>query len=178
MSKILKASYMNQKDAKKQLNNLGYTYDNNLSTNESKVFSDAKGKPHIAFRGTHRIKDIISDGMLGLGLEKYNKRFQDAKKLTKIVEDTYKQPANVFGHSLGGSLAEKSGAHGLIRTYNKGAGIGDIGRTIQNRQTDFRTSDDLVSALSATQKHAHNNFKELPTYGQNYFSAHNVNQFA
>ena len=162
---ILQASYLNQNEAKEKLGNLGYKYDPELSTNESKVFLDKKGRPNIAFRGSKRIIDdfLGSDVKLALGLEKYDKRFQEAQKLTKLVEDKYGQPANVFGHSLGGSLAEKSGAHGKIITYNKGAGILDIGKTIPKNQTDIRNRNDVVSLLSLTQKHDHDNLKEKDT---------------
>jgi len=155
---------LNQKEASKKLGDLGYKYDPELSTNESKVFVDKKGRPNIAFRGSKRIVDdfLGSDLKLALGLEKYDKRFQEAKHLTKLVEDKYGKPANVFGHSLGGSLAEKSGANGKILTYNKGAGILDIGRTIPKNQTDFRNKNDVVSLLSLTQNH-NGNLKEKDT---------------
>jgi hypothetical protein len=175
-SLLLNVSYLNQKRAKNRLRDLGYTYDDRLSTNENKVFTDRNGKPNIAFRGTKRVKDYVADAMLAVGLEKYNPRFQEAKKLTKIVEETYKQPANAFGHSLGGALAEKAGAHGTVFTYNKGAGLGDIGRTIPRRQTDIRTSDDIVSALSATQRHPYNNFREIPTHGADFLAAHSIDK--
>ena len=163
MKTILKASYLNQKEASNKLGSLGYKYDPELSTNESKVFLDRQGRPNIAFRGSKRIFDdfLGSDVKLALGLEKYDKRFQEAKHLTNLVENKYHQPANVFGHSLGGSLAEKSGAHGNIVTYNKGAGLFDIGRTIPKKQIDIRTTSDPVSLLSTTQYHKYGNLKEL-----------------
>ena len=165
MQPILEASYLNQIEAKKKLNHLGYTYDPDLSTNESKVFLDRKGRPNIAFRGSKRVNDFLgSDLKLALGLENYDKRFQEAKHLTKLVEDKYDQPANIFGHSLGGSLAEKSGAAGKITTYNKGSGILDIGKTIPSRQTDYRNKNDIVSLLSLTQNHKDDNLREKDTH--------------
>ena len=165
VKKILKASYLNQKEANEELKHLGFTYDPQLSTNESKVFIDKKGRPNIAFRGSKRIVDdfLGSDLKLALGLEKYDKRFQEAKHLTKLVEDKYGKPANVFGHSLGGSLAEKSDANGKILTYNKGAGILDIGRSIPKNQTDYRNKNDVVSLLSLTQNHDKGKLKEHDT---------------
>ena len=164
INKILEASYLNQNEASQKLGNLGYTYDPDLSTNESKVFLDKKGRPNIAFRGSKRVSDFLgSDLKLLAGLEKYDNRFQEAKHLTKLVEDKYKQPVNVFGDSLGGSLAEKSGANGNIYTHNKGTGIFDIGKTIPERQTDYRNKNDIVSLLSLTQNHNHNNLKEKQT---------------
>lgn len=151
---ILEASYQNQKEASKTLAKHGYTYDKKLSTNQSKVFVDSAGNPNIAFRGSKTVKDwLISDTLLAVGGSKLDPRFQEAKSLTKAVEKKYGKPADVFGHSLGGALAEKSGAKGNITTFNKGAGIGDIGKKIPANQTDIRTRNDVVSALSLTQKH-------------------------
>ena len=67
--------------------------------------------------------------------------------------------ADVFGHSLGGSLAEKSGAKGKITTYNKGVGLFDIGRKVGSNQVDHRSKNDVVSLLSLTQLH-HNKLRE------------------
>ena len=152
---ILAASYQNQDQASKTLGDLGYSYDHALSTPESKVFTDKDGKPHIAFRGSQRVKDdwLGADVKLALGLEKYDRRFREAKHLTKLVEDKYGKSADVFGHSLGGGLAEKAGAGGHVYTFNKGAGIFDIGKKIGSNQTDIRKKNDVVSLLSLTQRH-------------------------
>ena len=165
---------MNQKEAKQSLNNLGYTYDPELSTNESKVFVDKNGTPNIAFRGSKRVSDFLgSDLKLAFGLEKYDRRFQEAKHLTKLVEDKYNQPANTYGYSLGGSLAEKSGANGNVHTYNKGIGILDIGKTIPKNQVDVRTTNDPVSMLAATQKHD-GRFKEIASQREGLLEAHSL----
>jgi hypothetical protein len=165
IKKILDASYLNPEDAKRELENLGYKYDKELSTPESKVFLDKKGRPNIAFRGSKRLFDdfLGSDLKLAVGLENYDKRFQEAKHLTKLVQDKYDKPANVFGSSLGGSLAEKSGANGKIITHNKGVGVFDIGKEIPKNQVDYRNRNDIVSLLSLTQNHGHNNLKEKET---------------
>jgi hypothetical protein len=173
---ILEASYQNQKEAKKTLEKAGYTYDKALSTNESKVFIDAQGRPNIAFRGSKTAKDfLVSDVALAFGLENKTPRFQEAKRLTKLVEKKYEKPVDVFGHSLGSSLAEKSGAKGQIVTFNKGAGIKDIGKTIPKNQLDIRTSRDPVSIVSLLQRHPHNNLVTLesPTW-QNPIQAHSI----
>ena len=165
VKKILKISYMNPDQAKSELGSLGYKYDSELSTPESKVFLDRKGRPNIAFRGSKRVVDdfLGSDVKLALGLDKYDKRFQEAQTLTKLAEEKYKKPVNVFGDSLGGSLAEKSGASGKIITHNKGVGIGDIFKTIPKNQTDYRNKNDAVSLLSLTQNHLYNNLIEKDT---------------
>ncbi len=85
-----------------------------------------------------------------MDLKQKNKK--KAEKLAKDVEAKYGQSANAYGHSLGGYRAEKSGATGNVFTFNKGAGIFDVGKKISDKQTDIRTSKDVVSALSIGQR--------------------------
>lgn len=173
---ILNSSYQNQKEASKSLGKLGYTYDNKLSTNQSKVFVDNEGNPNIAFRGSKTARDwLVSDPLLALGLQDLDPRFKEAKALTKKVEKKYGKPADVFGHSLGGRIAEQSGAKGNIITYNKGVGYGDIGKTIPKNQTDIRAKSDVVSALTLTQKHSNGDLINLNTpIFQNPLQAHGL----
>jgi hypothetical protein len=156
------------------LTDLGYNYDSELSSPEAKVFTDHSGKPHIAFRGSQRIKDdwLGADVKLLFGLEKYDRRFQEAKHLTKLVEDKYNRGADVFGHSLGGSLAEKSGARGQIVTYNNGAGIFDIGRKLGDNQTDIRRQNDVVSLLGVTQRGGQRKTERTSHHKYNVFGNH------
>lgn len=173
---ILEASYQPVGKAEKTLEKLGYTFDKKLSSNESKVFIDQQGNPNIAFRGSTTVKDwLISDPLLGIGFEKYDPRVKQSQALTKQVEKKYNKPVDVFGHSLGGSLAERSGATGNIITYNKGAGIEDIGKTIPKNQTDIRSKADIPSLFSLTQKYSKGDFINLPTpILQNPIQAHSL----
>jgi hypothetical protein len=151
---LLKASYQSTKDARDTLRNAGYTLDQQLSNANTKVFTDQLGKPHIAFRGSKHILDWVRDDpLIALGLGRYAPRVQQAQDITKKVEEKYHQPADVFGNSLGGALAERSGAHGKIVTHNKAVAITDIGKTIPKNQQDIRSIQDPVSVLSLTQKH-------------------------
>lgn len=173
---ILEASYQNQKQASKTLAKSGYTYDKKLSTNESKVFVDSAGNPNIAFRGSKTVKDFLfSDPLLAVGASRFDPRVKQAQVLTKQVEKKYGKPVDTFGHSLGGFLAEKSGAKGNITTFNKGVGYDDIGRTIPKNQTDIRTGADIVSALSLTQKY--NGNRETIKGSMNPIKAHGIDQF-
>lgn len=149
---ILESSYLPQAEASAKLNELNYTYDPELSTMESKVFVDkATGKPSIAYRGSTRVSDfLIEDPALALGIK--TQKQKRAENLAKTVEQKYNQPVDVYGHSLGGYRAEKSGASGNIYTFNKGAGVFDVGKKIPDRQTDVRTNKDIVSVLSIGQK--------------------------
>lgn len=149
---ILSASYQPQSEAESTLAKRGYKYDKDLSTMESKVFYNPEtNKPHIAYRGSTRVSDFVfEDPALAIGFK--TEKQKRAENLAKQVESKYGQSADVFGHSLGGYRAEKSGATGNIYTFNKGAGIYDIGKTISPKQTDIRTSKDIVSLLSIGQK--------------------------
>ena len=148
---LLKNSYQPQKIAKANLAKKGYGYDDQLSTMNTKVFVK-DGKPVVVHRGTTTLKDVVDDGLLALGLEKYGFRYKNAKRITEKAEKKYGQSADAIGHSLGGSLAERSGAHGNVLTFNKGVGLGDI-FTKKNsaRQLDVSTRGDLVSGLGKTQ---------------------------
>jgi len=150
---ILEASYKPVKQAKKDYEKLGYKFDTSLSSPESKVFVSPSGKPSIAFRGSTTPQDfLITDSALALGLGKYTPRFKEAKELTKKVEQKYGMGADVYGHSMGATLGSYSGAKGNIISYNKGVGLGDIGRTVPKNETEIRRSGDFVSALTALER--------------------------
>lgn len=149
---ILTASYQPQREAEQTLAKRGYKYDPQLSTMESKVFYNPETqKPFIAYRGSTRVSDFAyEDPALAIGFK--TEKQKRAEKLAKDVEAKYNKPATAVGHSLGGYRAEKSGVSGDIYTFNKGAGIFDIGKKISNKQTDIRTNKDVVSLLSVGQR--------------------------
>ena len=150
---ILEASYAKNKEAKNILEKNNYTLDKDLSTKEARVFVDEHGTPNITVRGSHSVKDfLISDPLLALGLSKYDPRQKRTDNLIEKTKKKYEKDPNLYGHSLGGALINKANTTGDITTFNKGAGIGDLFKKIPKRQTDIRTSGDLVSALSTTQK--------------------------
>ena len=172
LGNLIKASYASQKGAQKILNN-NYTIDPQLSKMNTKVFVDKRtNKPVILHRGTTTIKDVFDDGLLAVGLGKYSSRNKQAKRITKEVENKYQKPAGAVGHSLGGWLAERSGNHGDIQTYNKAVGLGDIGtKKNSKRQFDVRTSGDLVSGLGITQS-ANKETLANPNLFKNALTAH------
>ena len=150
LSTILEASYKKQSEAQEDLGKIGYNYDPELSNMESKVFVDKEGKPSVAFRGSTRVSDwLIEDPAIALGITTPKQRRAEA--LVKRVEAKYGKPTDVYGHSLGGGRAELSGASGNIYTYNKAVGLGQIGKKLPSRQTDVRTSKDIVSIGSLLQ---------------------------
>lgn len=150
---LLSASYKSQKEAQALLSSKGYTYDPALSSMTDKVFLDSYGNPLVLHRGSKRVLEdwIQSNLPLAVGAEALSPRFQKSKEVIKQVKEKYPEKiVTSIGHSLGGSLAEKSGADKVI-TYQKGAGLGDIGRNIPGSQTDIRTKYDIPSLLSTYQ---------------------------
>lgn len=149
---LLQASYQPQKEAAASLSKKGFTYDPELSNMTTKVLLDPKGNPVVLHRGSVRVSDWLANNTaLAVGLEQYAPRFKESKRTIEKVKQKYPgTTVTSAGHSLGGALAEKSGADKVI-TYNKGAGLFDIGKTIKPNQTDIRTKYDLPSALSAYQ---------------------------
>ena len=148
---IFKASYQRPREAEKTLVDLGYKYDPELSNDKSKVFIDAEGKPHIAFRGTElgkgiktAIQDIGTDIMVGLG--KTTKREKEAKKLKEQVETKYGKPVTAYGTSLGGKLAVSSGAKAI--TYNRAYGLRDLFEKSKKEDTHYRNPSDIISLPS------------------------------
>ena len=150
---ILDASYAKNKDAKNILEKENYKLDKELSTREARVFVDEHGTPNITVRGSSNIKDFaISDPLIALGLSKYDPRQKATNNLIEKTKKKYGADPNLYGHSLGGALISDGKTTGTITTFNKGAGVGDLFKKIPKNQTDIRTSGDLVSALSTTQK--------------------------
>ena len=172
---LLKASYMNQNDAERYMSHYGFTYDPELSRNDTKVFISPEGKPVIAHRGTRRLTDWGDDALLAIGLGKQTHRFKNAERITKRTEEKYNQQADALGHSLGGWLAEQTG-NGDKLTYNKAVGAGDLFRDVSKNQTDYRTPHDIVSMGSLTQK---TNTVTVPDNHllQNIFTAHDIKNF-
>ena len=150
LKSIFESSYQNPKDAQKTLEEQGFMYDTELSSPDTKVFTDVLGNPHIAYRGSHRVEDALTDIKLGLGYD--TKRHKEAKDIAKKVESKYGKVASAYGTSLGGHLAETSGVGGNVYTYNKATGIKDIFKTIPKTQFDYRTESDIVSLPSLLQK--------------------------
>ena len=148
---LIEASYSRTGDAEKLGKKYGLTLDKSLSNANQKVYYDKERNPSVVFRGSKNENDLMTDILIGGGLEKYSTRFTDSKNLIDDVRKKYNnKPVTSIGHSLGGSLAEFSGGDKII-TVNKGVGLSGINKEIKNNQTDIRTNNDIVSVLSKTQ---------------------------
>lgn len=145
LKNALTSSYLSNDKAEKELQKSGYTLDKELSGQRAKVYVDKNGKPTIAYRGTHNLKDLWTDLAIPLGFAHKTNRVKHAKMVAKQVEEKYGQKANAVGHSLGGYLAEVSGAGGDVVTFNK-ASVGAPKRNAH--QIDIRTKKDIVSLMT------------------------------
>lgn len=145
LQSVLDASYESNENAEKILKRKGYTLDKDLSGERAKVFTDKAGNPHVVYRGTQNRHDVATDALLMVGLGAHTNRIKHTKKIQKQAAKKYGKPVNAYGHSLGGYLAENSGAKGKITTFNKAS---NGTKVKNNRQTDVRTHTDLVSLLT------------------------------
>lgn len=145
MKREVKSSYVSNDEAKKILAKEGLSIDKELSTKQARVVYDKNNQPTIIHRGTHNLKDVATDALYLMGLPDFTHRFRSAKRLTKKVEKKYQNnKVNAVGHSLGGLVAETSGAKGNIVTYNKFS----LGYDKKNKkQKDYRNQYDIPSLL-------------------------------
>ena len=171
---ILEASYQKSKDAKNTLERQGYKLDRDLSNKEAKVFVDVEGRPNIVVRGSKSLYDfLVSDPLLAIGKSNLDPRKRRTDALLETVKKKYKtEDVDLYGHSLGGALVSGAKTGGKITTFNKGAGLGSIGRAINPNQTDIRTRSDIVSLLSKAEQGG----KKIEFQGSdNPLVAHSIN---
>jgi len=174
ISSILKASYKPQREAESDLVKLGYTYDPQLSSMDTKVFLDKEGNPHIAYRGSVRLKeDWLSNANILLGGK--SSKDTEAIETAKKVQAKYGKAPTTYGHSRGGRSAELAGeaTGGKVYTYNKAALPQDILKKTRKEQTDIRTTKDIVSLPSVFQKGGTKVTLYSPL-GENFISAHSL----
>lgn len=149
ISNILEASYKPQREAESDLVKLGYKYDPQLSSMDTKVFVDESGQPHIAYRGSVRAKeDWLSNVNILLGGK--SSKDIEAIETAKKVKEKYGIAPTTYGHSRGGRSAELAGeaVGGKTYTYNKAVIPADIFKKTRKEQTDIRTTKDIVSLPS------------------------------
>jgi len=155
--RLLSAGYeSNAKREQERLEAEGYVKDHSLSTKKDKVYySPYDKKAYVVYKGTNPtdIRDLATDAALAVGVGRFTPRFKRAKRIAKKAASKYGSEHTVaVGHSLGGSLATESGLKHRV-TFNKGVGIGGIGKQMRRGQEDYRTSHDVVSALSSFSKY-------------------------
>jgi len=152
---LVKASYDDVDTAKLRLNDWGYDLDPRLSTPDTKVAVHREsGRPVVLHRGSTTAKDwLVSDALIAVGAaDELDPRHAKARAITKKARRKYKQPVAAVGHSLGGRLAERSGADGPVLAVNPAVGAADaFGRRGAKTQI-LRTTLDPVSLLDVTRR--------------------------
>jgi hypothetical protein len=173
---MIEASYMSIDDAENEAQIRNFMMDRGLSNENTYVYMDTQtGFPLIVHRGSVTAQDwLLEDLLLMTGVVALvsSPRLLTAKAITNEVQLKYGRDADSFGHSLGGYLAEESGANGYIMTYNKGSGFSDVAKTVKNnKQMDYRSAKDIVSLLSETQ---YNNRIRYVGQDAGFIDAHSV----
>ena len=173
-SKILEASYLPQREAEQQLSTLGYAYDPELSSMDTKVFYDPKTKePSIAYRGSVRASDWLDNLNLALGGK--SKQKEEAIATALKVQQKYGKAPSTYGHSRGGYFSEVAAeaTGGTATTYNKATLPKDILKKTSSKQTDIRTSKDIVSLPSYFQSGG-KKITIVSPEAKDVFSAHSI----
>jgi hypothetical protein len=108
----------------------GYEVDKELSGKDWTVYHNPKTKKtSIKYRGTDvtNWRDLSTDALIAMGLQGVGSRFRRAEKVYDRTVSKYggkKEDVNVYGHSLGGTLAlhvnQTRGAK--ANAYNPGSG--------------------------------------------------------
>ena len=148
------ASYMKNKEAHKLGKKHSFRLVKHLSTREHKVFLDDNDNPYVAYTGSRKFEDFaITDPALLFGLHDFTSRFQNSKIHSNKVRERFNKPLTITGHSLGGRLAEHvAEPEDTVYTVDKGTGFTDIGKKINDKQTDFRSPSDIISVFSNWQR--------------------------
>jgi hypothetical protein len=131
-----------------------FQVDEHLSGRRVKVYNNPiTNQTIVSHRGTANLKDWGTDALMAVGIENTN-RFKHSKKIQKEAEKKYgRENVSTVGHSLGARLAEKYGNNSKeIMTLNKPTTLKTAGKRIRNKQTDIRSSRDVVSGLHRTGK--------------------------
>lgn len=153
---LLEASYKPIENAESVALKYGYVLDRKLSVENTYVYvSTQTGFPLVVHRGSVSATDwLLEDVLIATGITSaFNNspRLALARDITQKTEAKYGLPTDAFGHSLGGRVAEHSGANGYIMTYNKAVGLFDARTQVSKNQIDYRSPKDIVSALSVFQ---------------------------
>jgi len=146
-----------------------FDLDKEISSPTSKVYFNKKtGQAVVAHRGTQGLIDWGNNLVYAAGGEwayKKTRRYKEAERVQKKAERKYgAENVSTIGHSQGGLQAELAGKKSKeIITLNKATR--PFGNTKQEKQTDIRTTGDVVSALNPFQRR---NKKEIVIKSKSY----------
>lgn len=131
---------------------LPYTIDLEHSSTESLVLLGEDGQVKIAYRGTkvENPSDILSDAGILAGQEGRTPQYRSAEGQLARVTETYGQPSQLIGYSLGGNKALYFGMRNGISTttFNPFLGKNLLFSTDPTGEAShevFRTTEDFAS---------------------------------
>jgi len=171
---LISCSYLSKYTAYKIMKQYNYNYDKELSTDENRVYTYSNENINellVVYRGTFTWFDWITDILCLIGLKEWTFRYWNSIEIVNKIKNKYgaHKKVNAVGHSMGAFLLENSNVDGHKITYNKLVSFTDIGKKIDDSQTDIRESFDVVSLLETTQT---GNHVTIPIVDLNPFSAH------
>ena len=161
---LLGASYDPKKD---KVND--FDLDKEISSKTSKVYFNKKtGQAVVAHMGTQGLIDWGNNAVYAVGGEwayKKTKRYKEAKSVQQKAESKYgAKNVSTIGHSQGGLQSELLGKKSKeIITLNKATR--PFGSKKSEKQTDIRTTGDIVSSLNPFQS---KNKKEIVIKSKSY----------
>jgi hypothetical protein len=173
---VLKSSYLTKEQASSLLSKNGYSFDE-ISNNNTRVFYNPdENKTLLTIRGTKNlINDIPTDFSVFLGTDdlQKTKRYKETEAIYKKAKGKYNN-LTIFGHSLGGSLANAlpTDEKDRVFTYNKGVGL--INHNTKANEMALRTQSDIISFLSKNDKHTTN----FGGVNLNLLETHNLDQLS
>ena len=177
LNKLLNESYKKKKDTSSNIDNR-FILDENLSTDKTKVYLDNKtGDIKMVNRGTSDFKDVFTDAKLLMGF-KDKSRFNEARGILNEIKNKYPQKSiDVYGHSLGASVAEDLGKDERIKnviTLNKPTTPKDLlyKSKQSGKQYDIRTTGDLISILNPLQQSTNDII--IPSETKNPYTEHKI----
>ena len=169
---VIKAGYGNKK-AKKQLAELGYEQDQQLSNhNQQVLYHPQDDRVVLNVTGTHNLSDVGTDVALAFGRLKNTKRYKEAQSTLQQARQKYPgRDVSITGHSLGGTIGGYIGdPKDNVVTFNKGA---TIGQNTRSNEKAYRTAADPVSMAIAFSKNVHNVHSNVfPTTFQSLIDSH------
>jgi len=133
-----------------------YVIDNELSGQRAQVYKKkGTNEAVVVHRGTKGLADLGNDVKLALGFDISNtNRVKHAKEVQQKAEQKYgSKNVSTVGHSLGSHISSQVGQNSKeIINLNKAVVPADLGKTISSKETNIRSSGDVISSLLPLQR--------------------------
>jgi len=151
IKKLIQQSY------KSSLSNVDdYVIDNELSGQRAQVYKKkGTNEAVVVHRGTKGLEDLGNNVKLALGFDISNtNRVKHAREVQQKAEQKYgSQNVSTVGHSLGSHISSQVGQNSKeIINLNKAVVPANLGKTISSKETNIRSSKDVISSLLPFQR--------------------------